>query len=380
MTKYLYRKAGRAVTLMALVAGISFSAWSQPPLPQMERTTSRAVAVLETDASGAQRLIPITLFYERHYYDAALYRATPVPLTLVPQTVYEVQQAGKPVGLFTVLTARQSDGQWVASGKYEAATESGVRKKRSGQPPEDPARPVLHRREGSEGDDLLEAAEGTRSQLTAGETAVNAMDSERPVLRRAKPAEEIHQGNGDESRAGEVVTRRVAVSDAGTERLAPSLLFLCSAEEKETMHQQAQRLAMSELKLVAAARGIPVEKLGPPTEEDFRAYRLEQNEYATMVYSARFAPAEAAARRERGWMVTVIVRAEGVQFARLYAAISDPRELELYPEVQPVDLVDAEGLGHYLLLLRESGAGGVRWRLGRITGYEMQTVFMTAER
>jgi len=346
----------------------------------MERTTSRAVAVLETDASGAQRLIPITLFYERHYYDATLYRATPVPLTLVPQTVYEVQQTGKPVGLFTVLTVRQIEGQWSASGKYEAATESAVRKKHSGQPLEDPARPVLHRREGSEGDDLLEAEEGTRSQPAAGETAVNAMDSERPMLRRAKPAEEIRQGNGDEFRAGEVVTRRVAVSDAGTERLAPALLFLCSAEEKETMRQQAQRLAMSELKQVAAARDIPVEKLGPPTEEDFRAYRLEQNEYATVVYSARFTLAEAAARRERSWVVTVIVRAEGAQFARLYAAISDPHELELYPEVQPVDLVDGEGLGHYLLLLRESGAGGVRWRLGRITGYEMQTVFMTAER
>jgi len=48
--------------------------------------------------------------------------------------------------------------------------------------------------------------------------------------------------------------------------------------------------------------------------------------------------------------------------------------------VRPVDLVDAEGQGHYLLLLRETGAGGIRWRLGRLTGYELQTVFATAER
>ena len=47
----------------------------------------------------------------------------------------------------------------------------------------------------------------------------------------------------------------------------------CSPEERKTLHRQAQQLARAELKQVATARGIPVDSLGPPSEEDFRAFR-----------------------------------------------------------------------------------------------------------
>ncbi len=348
-------------------------------MPQGEHATPRAVAVLETDAHGVQRLIPIALFYERHFYDAALYRATPVPVALAPQTLYEVQQAGKPVGLFTVQSAMQQDGQWAARGRYEAAADS-VPRKRIGQASEDPSRPVLHRRPGSDGDDDQAEMKESRSLPVGGNSADITKEAERPRLRRANPAEENGRSNGDTFHAGEVVTRQVAVSDSGNKRAPTELLFHCSAVQEETMRLQARQLALAELKQVAAARGIQEEKLGPPAEEDFHAYQLERNEYTTVVYSARFAPAQGTTQQQRGWVVTVIVRAEGVEFTRIFAAVSDPRELDLYPEIHPVDLVDAEGLGHYLLLLRETAESGIGWRLGRITGFEMQTVFATAER
>ncbi len=399
---YLYRKAGLAVTLMVIFAAGGFSAQAQMRLLPPERTTPRAVAVVETDARHAQRMIPITLFYEHRYYDAGLYRAAPVPLALVPQTVYEVQQAGKPVGLFTVLNPVHVEGQWMARGKYQAASENSAHRKHDepvarADSPNDPKRPVLYRREGSEGDDQLTATHeaGGSGADVLPQSADAVEDPERPLLRRGrgreKPAVESKISEVEDSYLWEGARREVAISDAGKALPLPDLFFHCSQEERESVHRQAQKLALAELQQVAASRAIPMESLRAPAEEDLRVFnlehgelepgQLENGEYATVVYSARFAPANALSEQPSpGWVATVIARYDGRVMTVVYAAVSDPRELELYPELRPVDLVDAEGQGRYLLLLRERLAGGIRWRLGRITPYEMQTVFVTAER
>ncbi len=106
--------------------------------PQPERKTPRAVGVLETFKNGSRRLVPVTFFYERHYYDATFYRATPVPFTLYPETVYEVQQFGKAIGTFTVLSATQNSVQssdeiatgWFGNGRYRAADATRWRRRR----------------------------------------------------------------------------------------------------------------------------------------------------------------------------------------------------------------------------------------------------------
>src|ERR1700687_3772608 len=111
MILYLYRKWRQAVTLATALVVLSSALGAQWRVPQPERKTPRAVGVLETDADGNRRLIPVSFFYERRYYDAALYRATPVPFTLNAETVYEVQQFGKPLGTFTVRSAAQNSNQ-----------------------------------------------------------------------------------------------------------------------------------------------------------------------------------------------------------------------------------------------------------------------------
>jgi len=90
------------------------------------------------------------------------------------------------------------------------------------------------------------------------------------------------------------------------------------------------------------------------------------------------APAGAQAR---SWVVTVLAREEeDFKLVKLYSAVSDPRELGLYPEVRLVDAVDPEGYGHFGLLFREKKRDGVSWLLGRLTGYELQTIFETPAR
>ncbi len=528
--------------------------------PQPERKTPRAVGVLETFKNGSRRLVPVTFFYERHYYDASFYHATPVPFTLVSQTVYEVQQYGQAVGTFTVLSATANADQsaaqdtdqkataWFGNGRYKAAADAAAvaKKKASARAAaaravvsDDPSRPVLHRRAGSEGDNpvahpvaasataeaeedperpRLQRREGSggdrsasaqtegqdsakaggagaqaetqagggqtgegsvedsdRPKLHRGDDSGNATasttqattkaetqdaaertpdeDPEHPILRRGRAGQEqsgpdlpevkpvATSGSGARvtssatggvtgSAAGAAseatVTRQVAVSDAGPSE-AQSLIYICREEQRRQMETAARELAEAELRRVAAQRGLVLPaptkaalgkaqgktastKVGAGKknaagetaalpelkleEEQFVPYDLEYDNFATVVFSGRYvqqaASAQGAASTVTGapgvsgpaksWVVTVIAREDEGKLVKLYSAVSDPRELDLYPEVRLVDAVDPEGYGHYGLLFRERKRDGVSWLLGRMTGYELQTVFETAVR
>ena len=510
---YLYRKWRWAVTLVAAVAALSPVAGAQwRRAPPQERTTPRAVAVLETYADGQRRLIPVSFFYERHYYDAGLYRAAPVPLTLSSETVYEVEQFGKALGTFTVLIAlrepSRSEAAWIGSGRYRVAPDlATLARKRAAQlvVVEDSTRPVLHRRAGSEGDSPARhgavnadddadrpvlhrrddagdgkpaagatAASSASSASTspasakqaaasaAGEAAVAGEEADHPILRRGKPRDEqggadlpefnaapaVSPGTGEPvARGPEPMARQVAVSDAGTSE-PQDVTFACRAEQRQQMESEAREMAAAELRKAAQMRGLvlPVavkadaakvvttgsakaktaasgtqpasSAAGVPAaltfdDEQFVPYDLDYNDYATVVFSGRYRPSVAAetgnaslpaagaqgnaslpaagaqgnaslpaagAQAGAGWVVTVIARQDGDKLVKLYSAVSDPKELDLYPEVRLVDAVDPDGYGRYALLFREQGRDGVKWLLGRATGYELETLFETAER
>jgi hypothetical protein len=210
----------------------------------------------------------------------------------------------------------------------------------------------------------------------------------------------------------EPVSREVAVSDAGPSE-AQQLIFACREEERKQMEASARELAEAELRRVAAHRGltlpsqakglIPAKSTVPGkkavagsakapagltfADEQFVPYDLDYNDYATVVFSARYAPeaslgasASDGSARGKGWVVTVVARQDGDKLIKLYSSVSDPRELDLYPEVRLVDAVDPEGYGRASLLFREQKRDGASWLLGRVTGYELQTVIETPAR
>jgi len=481
MTKYLYRIWRRAVTLssasancgrtgawlLVLIPALLLPVAAQWRAPRPERTSARAIGVLELFPNGARRLVPVALFYERRYYDAGLYRAAPVPFTISPQTVYEVQRSGKPLGTFTVWKASTGpEGFWVGAGVFRTAPDPATLAKERKPPAPvvlgDPTRPVLHRREGSEGDRPVAKKSSApaaaddperprlqrRSQAADSSTGQSEppQDSgaDRPVLRRGKPAQGVpsepevgllgqkEQSGGDltSQEAGTVAKnqegvrpstptagalgtpqRQVAVSDA-----APSepqeLLFPVHEPQRPQLESAARQLARSELLRLAPMRGLSIpgatakattsgqhapqpstSTAGAPgtleiafEDEQFVPYDLDYKDYATVVFSGRYRPAasgaaaSAGAAKDRGWIVTIIARQDGDKLAKLYSAVSDPRELDLYPEVRLVDAVDPEGYGRFALLFREQKRDGVSWLIGRVSGYELQTIFETAAR
>ena len=437
MTEYLYRKWRRAVTLLALVMTLLLPVAAQWRAPRPERTTARAIGVLETFSNGAQRLVPVALFYERRYFDAGLYRAAPVPFTISPQTVYEVQHFGQPMGTFTVWRASTSpEGFWVGAGVFRASPDPAtlVKARKAAAPVvlEDPTRPVLHRRAGSEGDrpvaretkasapaeedperpklhrkDDVTDSSSEKTDRQAKRTGADAVGSstepaqdsaaDRPILRRGKPAQEqsgadLPSPDNSADRNRDSVKRQVAISDAGHSE-PQELLFALSEAQRQQMESAARELARSELLRLAPMRGLNV----PPAlaasaqpemrleDEQFAPYVLDYRDYATVAYSARYRPsaagtASSSTAAERSWVVTVIARQDGEKLTRIYSAVSDPRELDLYPEIRLVDAVDPEGYGRFALLFRERKRDGVSWLIGRISGYELQTVFETAAR
>ena len=209
-------------------------------------------------------------------------------------------------------------------------------------------------------------------------------------------------------------------------RKAASMRGLVLPDAPKASTAQAAKTGSAKTKTAAASKAKAAAPGTQPTsataeasaaltfdDEQFVPYALDFNDYATVVFSARYRPsAEAAGNASlpaagagagnaslpaagagagnaalpaagalgKSWVVTVIARQDGDKLVKQYSAVSDPKELDLYPEVRLVDAVDPDGYGRYALLFREQGRDGVRWRLGRVSGYELQTLFETAAR
>ncbi len=82
----------------------------------------RALGLLELSPDGKARLIPIAIMVDGKFYDAGAYKASPVPLALWSDTVYEAEKTGVPQGLFTVAEAmRTGSDNWFGEGKWRPA-------------------------------------------------------------------------------------------------------------------------------------------------------------------------------------------------------------------------------------------------------------------
>ncbi len=83
----------------------------------------RAVAVLEwtgdQDHPKSSRLVPVSIFDGNTLEDAGVYMAHPEPLALEGEVEYQLQQDGRPVGLFDVQSSGQQQGSWFGLGKWK---------------------------------------------------------------------------------------------------------------------------------------------------------------------------------------------------------------------------------------------------------------------
>src|SRR5258708_10054342 len=114
------RAACKKILYLAWATGvIAFSLLSFPVLsmaqeelpeipPQQKKPAQknnkgpRALGLVQLSSNGKATLVPIIIRIDGRFYDAASYKANPVPMALESGTVYEGERSGTGGGLFTV--------------------------------------------------------------------------------------------------------------------------------------------------------------------------------------------------------------------------------------------------------------------------------------
>jgi len=317
------------VVLVTTAAGQRKSARSKGP---------RALALVQWLASAPPRVIPVAIMVDGRFYDASIYKASPVPMALEPGTVYEVEKSGESQGLVTLTDAQQTaQGAWFSDGRYQthaqlaaahaprkaaksnaAAELGGPPRLRRGPAPASagsepapapatsaargPDEPPVLRKPASEKQAQTPAAEGARATSAASTSEPARDESGRPILRRGRPSAEQA-----ESLPGGVSTT-VAPGKPGTPAAAPgkaaltavshvlpaisdasgppphSYLFDWSPQEKQRLTSAVEALALSAL--ADYARAHPGARPGKLDDVQVRAFDVDYNNSPDIVLTA----------------------------------------------------------------------------------------------
>jgi hypothetical protein len=141
-----------------------------------ENPELRAVSVLEWTGEAGKpktcRLVPVVVLDEGQLQDGGIYLARPQPLALAGEVEYELQQDGKPIGLFDIKNTGQEQGAWVGYGTWNpmpaARSKPSARELASTRIDDDAQsdEPVLHRKHHA--DDAPAGGKGSDSGSARG--------------------------------------------------------------------------------------------------------------------------------------------------------------------------------------------------------------------
>ncbi len=163
-------KGGNSRSSILLVLALLFTLPVRPQYPGQVTKSSktapelRSIAVLEwTGEAGSpktSRLVPIAVLDQRQVegdqlQDGGVYMARPEPLALAGEVEYELQESGKPVGLFDIKNSGQEQGSWVGYGAWKALPAPKPKPSmdelaRTQNDEQDSDRPTLHRKHHSD--------------------------------------------------------------------------------------------------------------------------------------------------------------------------------------------------------------------------------------
>jgi hypothetical protein len=167
----------------------------------------RSIAVLEwtgdLEKPKASRLVPVAVLDAGTLQDGGIYLARPQPLALSGEVEYELDQDGKPVGLYDIKNAGQEQGFWMGYGAWKPMPVA-----RPKRPALDMAKidesdaqsdePVLHRKHHADdppssgkSNGGAESGSGSRSGAPAADS-----DPDRPTLHRAPSSGSSNAGSG----------------------------------------------------------------------------------------------------------------------------------------------------------------------------------------
>ena len=397
----------RGFAILAPLAIVAMTASLALAQSKKKEKGPRALAVVELPADGKSkpRLIPLTILVNGRFWDASIYLADPRPMALDPGNVYEVERSGKPLGFFTVGDARKTKDRWIAFGDWQPESEKPRPKAKPAVSwrAEDEDRPVLHKRHPSTPD---QAAQPTSPSSSAAPAPAPPPpeDPHRPVLRRGKPkprAEEPPEEPMETPsptklaamqpaalfQAGEVLP---AISDAGGPDPRP-YTYAWATDQQQKLTKAVTDIAMAEvahyIKSTPALRHAPAAAFDQSTT---RPFDLDYSNNPVVVFTARV-PAAAPQATRAGtakpgppapaffFYVTVVGQTDLYgQMRRLFSSVTDSAHLDVFPRLELIDAVDAEGTGRGNLLFRAGSDDTPGYQLYHVGPDSLRKLFDSA--
>jgi hypothetical protein len=211
----------RIAAILACAAAFAASALAQYPgriskTDDKKKPVLRSVAVLEWTGSpgkpSASRLVPVAVYDGEQLNDGTIYLPQPYPLAVSNGIEYELQTAGKPIGLFDLLGVGKEDGEWEAFGAWKPLTAPEAKKaenafnssslKNGGFGDADDDTPVLKRKhpKGTDTDDGSSSGGSGNSSKPAASSGSGSgsasADPDRPTLHRKTGDDSGSSGSG----------------------------------------------------------------------------------------------------------------------------------------------------------------------------------------
>ena len=402
------------VTAFLTTAALLLEAQYARPRGKGPHKGPRAVAVLEqlpppkgsTKPSTHYRIVPVTIYYQGQYYDAASYKASPVPMALLPETVYDAERGGSSMGTIEVgFPSPTQGGGWRSDGTLADASKQPEHKPALGETTPvktSDDRPRLHRGAdhpstappastpppapaSSPGTTNGEASSSAAPAPASDSSAQAQDDPNRPRLQRGKPAQTSSATAAEENTTAD--ERKpgpprppdlVGISDV--EPSDPHVYtLLWSKSDLDRLTQDATKQAQAEVaKYVkehfpassppvaspsrsTAGKRVPTHAnpatAAPPLQDvEVHIFDLDFDNDPEIVLTAR-QPVSGADGNPHLVFVTYVVRQEGGHdYHPLLTYLTDDTRLDEFPRLKLIDAVDGDGDGVGELLFRSSGA------------------------
>jgi hypothetical protein len=388
----------------------------------------RALGLVELAANGKAHLVPVTIMINGQFYDAAIYKADPVPMALQPETVYEGVKSGVSQGLFTVSGALEEKNAWVGDGKWHSNAEieaeksnakaEAAKKAQTAAPPEQeiggpprlkrapetpsenppqtqsktqapssqPSSSPSSPSSGSAQSSTKSASPSPERPTASASSSIE--DANRPVLRHQAASETAHEqtkaGKENEPLKG-ALEFIPAISDADGPEPRP-YSYQMKPEEQQAFLKKMLAMAADEVRARASHlaqesnRKEPTNAKKPksaPSPEfhgtELRVFDLATSNEPVLVLMTQ---AKVASVADFDFMVAVIARQDIYgDLHKVFVQTTDDKHLDVLPRYDLIDAVDADGDGVGELLFRETWDSTTTYAVYRVIGDRLWPLF-----
>ncbi len=167
-----------------------------------------------------------------------------------------------------------------------------------------------------------------------------------------------------------------AISDAGKFETRP-LVYATTPERQQQLGLSIAALALADIRAFAAKHptGPKLPKNASLADYDLRLFDLDFSNSPTVILTAKL-PVAAASSRPFAYYTTYVAHLDtNGDPVKVFSSVTDTTHLDVFPRLELIDALDADGNGRGDLLFRQYSDTSISYGLYRVFPYNMQKVF-----